>query len=108
MIGVDQFAAMRPGTVYLNTARAELHDTRALVDALRSGQLGGAAIDHFAGEDLAAGHALASLPNVVLTPHIGGATWETERRQASMLADDLELLLAGGVPRRLINPEVLQ
>jgi D-3-phosphoglycerate dehydrogenase len=45
--------------------------------------------------------------NVVLTPHIGGATWNTESRQAKMVADDLEALLSGGTPAHIVNPEVL-
>jgi D-3-phosphoglycerate dehydrogenase len=107
MMGAAQFAAMRPGAVYVNTARAQLHDTDALVDALRSGHLGGAALDHFVGENLDLDHPLVGMTNVVLTPHIGGATWDTEARQASMVAEDISLLLAGQVPARVVNPEVL-
>jgi D-3-phosphoglycerate dehydrogenase len=103
MIGPKQFAAMRPGALFLNTARAQLHDTDALVDALQSGHLGGAGLDHFVGEHLPPGHPLISLSNVVLTPHIGGATWDTEARQATMVADDIERLLAGEDPRHLVN-----
>ncbi len=47
------------------------------------------------------------MPNVVLTPHIGGATWNTEARQAQMVADDLEALAAGNPPAHIVNPEVL-
>jgi D-3-phosphoglycerate dehydrogenase len=50
MIGAREFAAMRNGAIYLNTARASLHDVDALVSALSSGQLGGAGLDHFDGE----------------------------------------------------------
>jgi D-3-phosphoglycerate dehydrogenase len=107
MIGPAQFAEMKQGVVFINTARAQLHDTDALVDALRSGQVGGAGLDHFVGEHLAPEHPLASMVNVVLTPHIGGATWDTEARQAQMVADDLERLLAGRRPVHLVNPEVL-
>ena len=107
MIGADQFAAMRDGVVFLNTARAQLHDTDALVDALRSGKVAAAGLDHFAGEWLPADHPLTGLPNVVLTPHIGGATWNTEARQAQMVADDLEVLLSGATPAHIVNPEVL-
>lgn len=107
MIGASQFAAMRDGVVFLNTARAQLHDTDALVDALRSGKVAAAGLDHFVGEWLATDHPLASMPNVVLTPHIGGATWDTEARQAKMVADDLEALLSGNTPAHIVNPEVL-
>jgi D-3-phosphoglycerate dehydrogenase / 2-oxoglutarate reductase len=107
MIGAREFAAMRDGVVFLNTARAQLHDTDALVDALRSGKVAAAGLDHFVGEWLATDHPLVGMPNVVLTPHIGGATWDTEARQAQMVADDLEALLAGNTPAHVVNPEVL-
>ncbi|MGH3676748.1 MAG: NAD(P)-dependent oxidoreductase [Mycobacterium sp.] len=107
LIGAAQFAAMRDGVVFLNTARAQLHDTDALVDALKSGKVAAAGLDHFEGERLAPDHPLAGMPNVVLTPHIGGATWNTEARQAQMIADDLEALLADRLPSHIVNPEVL-
>jgi D-3-phosphoglycerate dehydrogenase len=107
MIGAAQFAAMRDGVVFLNTARAQLHDTDALVAALRDGKVAAAGLDHFAGEWLPTDHPLAGMPNVVLTPHIGGATRDTEARQAQMVADDLEALLSGGAPAHIVNPEVL-
>jgi D-3-phosphoglycerate dehydrogenase / 2-oxoglutarate reductase len=107
MIGAEQFAAMRDGVVFLNTARAQLHDTDALVAALASGKVAAAGLDHFVGEWLPTDHPLTTLPNVVLTPHIGGATWDTEARQAQMVADGLEALLSGTVPAHIVNPEVL-
>jgi len=107
MIGADQFAAMRDGVVYINTARAQLHDTDALVAALASGKVGAAGLDHFVGENLAVDHPLTEFANVVLTPHIGGATYNTEANHTSTVADDLERLLAGGTPINIVNPEVL-
>ena len=107
MVGAAQFAAMRDGVVFLNSARAQLHDTDALVDALRSGKVAAAGLDHFVGEWLATDHPLAAMPNVVLTPHIGGATWNTEARQAQIVADGLDALLSGGMPSHIVNPEVL-
>jgi D-3-phosphoglycerate dehydrogenase / 2-oxoglutarate reductase len=107
MIGAEQFARMKDGAVYLNTARAMLHDTDALVDALNSGKLAGAGLDHFEGEHLPTDHPLQSLPNVVLTPHIGGATYDTESNHSMLIADGLEQLLGGGKPDNLVNPEVL-
>jgi D-3-phosphoglycerate dehydrogenase len=98
---------MRDGVVFLNTARAQLHDTDALVDALVAGKVGAAGLDHFTGEWLPADHPLVGMGNVVLTPHIGGATFDTEARQAQMVADDLEALLSGRAPAHIVNPEVL-
>ncbi len=108
MIGPEQFTTMKDGAIYLNTARAELHDGEALVKALSSGKLASAALDHFPGENLAPDDPLASFQNVVLTPHIGGATYDTETRQTSMVTMDLERLLSGERPLHCMNPEVLQ
>jgi len=107
MIGAAQFEAMRDGVVFLNSARAQLHDTDALVDALRTGKVAGAGLDHFVGEWLPTDHPLAGMPNVVLTPHIGGATWNTEARQAQVVSDGLESLMSGRMPQHIVNPEVL-
>jgi D-3-phosphoglycerate dehydrogenase len=107
MIGAEQFAQMRDGAIFLNTARAALHDTDALVDALRSGKLAGAGLDHFEGEMLPAGHPLLELPTAVLTPHIGGATYDTEANHTTIIADDLDRLLNGGRPNHCANKEVL-
>ena len=108
MIGADQFAAMRDGSLFVNTARAQLHDTDALVGALKSGKLAGAGLDHFVGEHLPVDHPLTALPNVILTPHVGGATWDTECRQASLVADDVARLVAGDRPSNLVNPEIYE
>jgi D-3-phosphoglycerate dehydrogenase / 2-oxoglutarate reductase len=107
MIGAAQFARMKERAIYLNSARAMLHDTDALVNALRSGKLAGAGLDHFEGEHLPVDHPLAGMANVVLTPHIGGATYDTEANHSKLIADGLEQLLGGGKPDNLVNPEVL-
>jgi D-3-phosphoglycerate dehydrogenase len=108
MIGAAQFAAMRDGVIFLNTARAQLHDGDALVAALTSGKVGGAGLDHFVGEHIATDHPLTTFPNVVLTPHIGGATYNTEANGTLTIAEDLVRLRAGVTPRHIVNPEVLK
>jgi D-3-phosphoglycerate dehydrogenase / 2-oxoglutarate reductase len=107
LIGAAQFAAMKPGAIYVNSARAMLHDTDALVASLQSGHLGGAGLDHFTGEHLPPEHPLCSMPNVVLTPHIGGATYDTEANHSKLIADDIARILAGEKPVNCVNPEVL-
>jgi D-3-phosphoglycerate dehydrogenase / 2-oxoglutarate reductase len=107
IIGAAQFAAMKPGAIYLNSARAMLHDTDALAAALQSGHLGGAGLDHFQGENLATDHPLCAMNNVVLTPHIGGATYDTEANHSKLIADDVARILAGSKPVNCVNPEVL-
>jgi D-3-phosphoglycerate dehydrogenase len=106
MIGAAQFAAMKPGTIYLNAARAALHDTDAMVAALQSGHLAGAGLDHFDHEWLDPSSPLAALPNVVLTPHIGGATYDTEANHSLLIAQDIARILAGERPVNCANPEV--
>ena len=108
MMGADQFAAMKPGATYLNTARAALHDTDALVASLESGHLAGAGLDHFEGEILPTDHPLTAMGNVVLTPHIGGATYDVESNQADMVVADIKAILSGGKPLHCANPEVLE
>ncbi len=108
MIGAREFAAMKEGAIFVNSARAMLHDTDALVIALQSGKLAGAALDHFVGEHLPIDHPLCSMPNVVLTPHIGGATYDTELRHSITIAEGIAELLAGRQPANLCNPEVLE
>ena len=107
MIGSDQFKRMKDGAVFLNSARAQLHDTDALVAALQSGALAGAGLDHFVGENLPTDHPLAAMDNVVLTPHIGGATYDTEANHSKLIADGIATLLNGGKPDNIVNPEVL-
>ena len=108
MIGERQLAKMRDGAIYINTARAQLHDHEALVAALRTGKLGGAGLDHFVNEFLEADDPLLELDNVVLTPHIGGATYDTEANHTSIIAEDLCRLIAGAAPKNIVNPEVLE
>ena len=98
---------MKDGAIYLNTARAMLHETEALVGALQSGHLAGAGLDHFEGEHLAADHPLCAMQNVVLTPHIGGATYDTEANHSKLIADDVARILRGDKPVNCVNPEVL-
>jgi D-3-phosphoglycerate dehydrogenase len=75
-LSAERIAAMRPGVLLVNTARGALVDEEALVDALRSGRIGHAALDVFAVEPLPAGHVLATLPNVTLSAHSGFRTPE--------------------------------
>jgi D-3-phosphoglycerate dehydrogenase / 2-oxoglutarate reductase len=108
MIGTDQFAAMKDGVIFLNTAREQLHDRDALVAGLQAGKVAAAGLDHFVGERLNPDHPLASISNVVLTPHIGGATYDTEANHSRLIADDLSRLLEGERPLHIVNPEVLK
>lgn len=107
LMSAQRFARMRAGAFYVNSARAGLHDLDALTAALASGHLAGAALDHFEGEMLATDHPLVGMASVVLTPHIGGATYDTETNHTTLMAEGLQALLRGERPANLANPEVL-
>jgi D-3-phosphoglycerate dehydrogenase len=107
LFGAATFARMRPGAFFINTARESLVDEDALAQALASGTLAGAALDVAEPRRGGQRHPLLELPNVVITPHIGGATRETLRRGAEMAAAAVARLAAGQVPGNLLNPEIL-
>lgn len=83
LIGASELALMRSGAVLINTARASLVDEDALIEALRSGHLGAAALDVFWEEPLRRDHPLFDLPSVVMTPHIGGASDDVVRNHSA-------------------------
>jgi (S)-sulfolactate dehydrogenase len=99
LIGPKQFAAMRKGAVLINAARGGVVDEAACAEALRRGDLGGAALDVFETEPIttAAGHRFAGIPNVVLTPHIAGVTRESNARISDITAQRVRAALKGGV-----------
>ncbi|MFZ9658905.1 MAG: NAD(P)-dependent oxidoreductase, partial [Crocinitomicaceae bacterium] len=86
MIGPDQFAAMKPGAVIVSTARGGVLDEAALVAAMASGHLKGAALDVYENEPNPM-PALLSHPRIACTPHIGAATLEAQDRIGEELAD---------------------
>jgi glyoxylate reductase len=86
---------MKPGAILVNTARGELVDTDALVDALREGPLGAAALDVTDPEPLPADHPLLATPGALVVPHIGSATHFARERMADIAVDNLLAALAG-------------
>ncbi len=108
LIGADQFAQMKQGAIFINSARAQIHDTAALTESLACGHLGGAGLDHFVGEDMVINDPLCAMNNVVLTPHIAGATYDTEANHSAMIAADVIRILDGEKPVHCVNPEVLE
>jgi D-3-phosphoglycerate dehydrogenase len=108
MIGRKEIGLMKSGAYFVNTARAAIVDEGALLDALRSGQLAGAALDVYWSEPLPLDSPWLTQPNVIHTPHICGATTELELRTSEMVAQDVLAVLRGERPRFLANPAVLE
>lgn len=94
-IGREQFAMMKPGALFINTARGPIVDEAALVEALRTGALRGAGLDVFEEEPLPPGHPLTTLENVVLSPHCAGVTPEVLEAGLAMALTNVEAFLAG-------------
>lgn len=103
LIGAEQFALMRPQTIFINISRGKVVDEAAMIEALRSGQIRAAGLDVFEREPLAPDSPLLQLDNVVATPHIGSATHETREAMAACAVDNLLAALAGERPRNLVN-----
>ena len=100
-INAEAFAKMKPGTIFVNTARGPMVDYDALYEALVSGHLTGAMLETFAVEPVPTDWPLLQLPNVTLTPHIAGASMRTVTYAAEMAAEEVRRYLAGLPP---VNP----
>jgi D-3-phosphoglycerate dehydrogenase len=104
MIDARAIAAMKPTAVLVNTARGELVDEAALIAALQSGRLAGAALDTYATEPLAADSPLRSMANVVLSPHVAGQTRDAVVQVGLTAAQAILDELAGRRPQFVVNP----
>ena len=103
LIGAMELALMKPTALLVNTSRGPIVDEPALVDALRGRRIGGAALDVFSTEPLPTGHPLLTLPNTVLTPHLGFVTRTTYERYFGETVEDIAAFLAGE-PIRVVEP----
>jgi len=106
LIGERELRMMKREAYLINTARGPIVDEKALVRALKEGWIRGAALDVFEREPEIEPE-LLTLDNVVLTPHIGSASFSTRTRMAIMAAENLVKALQGEIPPNLVNPEVL-
>ena len=101
LIGPEQLARMKDGARLVNAARGELIDEAALVEALRSGKVAGAALDVFSEEPYTG--PLLELPNVVVTPHLAASTQEAQDRAGLIVAEQVAAALEGSVVTNAVN-----
>jgi D-3-phosphoglycerate dehydrogenase len=107
LIGAAELAAMRPGACLVNVARGPVVQEAALLDALRSGRLAGAALDVFDVQPLREDHPYRQMEQVLLTPHVAGITDDSMRRMGLGVALAVEHLLHGDVPPHCVNPQAV-
>lgn len=103
MIGAAEFDMMKPGTFFINTARGDVVDHGALVSALRSGKLSGAAVDVFEGEIPERDDPLLHMDNVIVTPHAAAFSRESLERMALFAAMGVDEVLSGRNPSFPVN-----
>lgn len=89
LFNAERIASMMPGAVLINSARGGIVDEIALAAALRSGHLGGAAIDVFGDEPLPTSAHFVDCPNLILTPHVAGVSVQSNERVSTLIADKL-------------------
>ncbi len=105
LIGPSELARMKRGAFLINTARGELVDERALFQAIQGGQLAGAGLDAFAAEPLPSSSPLLSLTNVVLSGHVGWATYRATLAMYTAALNDACEAATGQIPDNALNPE---
>lgn len=110
LIGAAQFARMKPGALLINTARGQVVDEAALVQALESGKLAGAGLDTFMVEPPERDNPLFAMPNVLVTPHIAAGTTDAILRMGTIAANNIISYLRGEIydQRSFLNPEVFK
>ncbi|MFA4647541.1 glyoxylate reductase [Pyrococcus kukulkanii] len=107
MINEERLKLMKPTAILVNVARGKVVDTRALIKALKEGWIAGAGLDVYE-EEPYYNEELFSLENVVLTPHIGSATFGAREGMAELVARNLIAFKRGEVPPTLVNREVIK
>lgn len=108
IIGAEQLAMMKPNTVVINTARGGLIDDAALAEALKNGTIGGAGLDCVEEEEGKTTEALLEMPNVIITPHIGGSASDLGSAIIPMLVENIVLLQAEKPVKYIVNQQYLK
>jgi D-3-phosphoglycerate dehydrogenase / 2-oxoglutarate reductase len=102
----ERISRMKQSAWLINVGRGPVVEEAALIEALREKRIAGAMLDVYEHYRLEPGHALFSLDNVVLTPHLSGMTRESRARMSVAAAEEMLRMLAGGRPRNFVNPQV--
>ena len=105
LIAASELARMKPTAILVNASRGPVVDTDALVDALRSGSILGAALDVTDPEPLPADHPLVNMTNCIVVPHTASATVQTRDRMAELAAQNLLAGLRGERPPAAVNAD---
>lgn len=108
MINKETLQLMKPSSLLINTSRGPIVDQDALVHALKTGQIAGAALDVTDPEPLSPDHELFKLENCLIVPHIGSATWNTRRRMAERACENILAGLGNQHLPYCVNPQVYQ
>lgn len=106
LLSASRIAAMKPTAIVINVSRGPIIDTEALIAALQTGRIAGAALDVFDTQPLPSDSPLWALSNVILTPHMAGITEDSMLRMGNTAADETLRILNGDLPLNFCNPEV--
>jgi glyoxylate reductase len=108
MIGQRELSLMKPSAILINTARGAIIQSDALLEALQTGKIAGAALDVTEPEPIAANHPLVLEPKCLIVPHLGSATWQTRERMGILAAENLIAGLKGEKLPHCVNLKVYQ
>ncbi|ACS59197.1 hydroxyacid dehydrogenase [Rhizobium leguminosarum] len=108
LLNAGRIGRMKPAAILVNVSRGPVIDDAALVEALRDGRVGGAALDVFATQPLPLDHPYFGFDNVIVTPHLAGLTEESMMRMGTGAASEALRVIKGDLPVNLCNPEVVE
>lgn len=104
----DAFGKMKPGSIFINTARGGIHNEKDLIDALNNGTIRGAGLDVTNPEPMKPDNPLLEMENVCILPHIGSATIEARNEMSRMAAENIISYYKNNTVPNIVNPEVLK
>jgi len=107
LVGAEQIKLMKPSAYFINLGRASITDEDALYEALKAEKIAGAALDVFNVEPVDQDNEFLELENVIVSPHVGGNTFETNHTHGMMMVEGIRKILNNEIPNNILNPEVL-